>query len=111
MSAAWLKDAVFYEVYPQSFYDSDGDAVDINNAADEDAIYTVLSAEEGTRPSFHEKIRIASVREYNYEDVCRDIDELFTIAQRYDDMATVKKMKEIVPEFKSNNSVYEVLDK
>ena len=43
--------------------------------------------------------------------VCKDIDELIDICKKYDNMATVAKMKEIVPEFKSNHSVYEVLDK
>lgn len=71
----------------------------------------VLSSEEGTKPSFHEKIRIASVREYDYAQVSKDIDELVAISRNYDDMATVRKMKAIVPEFKSNNSVYEQLDK
>ena len=70
----------------------------------------VLNDMEGTRPTFHEKIRIAQVREYDFEQVEKDIDELGEIAKRYDNMATVKKMKEIVPEYKSNNSVYEVLD-
>ena len=71
----------------------------------------VLNELEGTKPSFHEKIRIAEVRQYDYDKVCKDIDELIEISRRYDDMATVKKMKEIVPEYKSNNSVYEQLDK
>ena len=71
----------------------------------------VLNELEGTKPTFHEKIRIAEVREYDYDQVCHDIDELVDIAQRYDDMATVAKMKEIVPEYKSNNSIYEELDK
>ena len=71
----------------------------------------VLNELEGTKPTFHEKIRIAQVREYDYDDVCRDIDELVELSKQYDNMATVKKMKEIVPEYKSNNSVYEVLDK
>ena len=71
----------------------------------------VLNDMEGTKPSFHEKIRIAEVREYDYSKVCKDIDELIEISRHYDDMATVKKMKEIVPEYKSNNSVYEQLDK
>ena len=71
----------------------------------------VLNELEGTKPSFHEKIRIAEVRQYDYNKVCKDIDELIEISRRYDDMATVKKMKEIVPEYKSNNSVYEQLDK
>ena len=70
----------------------------------------VLNELEGTKPTFHEKIRIAEVREYDYDKVCKDIDDLIEISKHYDDMATVKKMKEIVPEYKSNNSVYEKLD-
>lgn len=71
----------------------------------------VLNKEETTMPSFHDKIRIAKVLQYDYDTVERDIEDLVEISKHYDDMATVKKMKEIVPEFKSNNSVYEVLDK
>ena len=71
----------------------------------------VLNELEGTKPTFHEKIRIASVREYDYDKVNQDIEELVDICKRYDNMTTVKKMKEIVPEYKSNNSEYEVLDK
>jgi FlaA1/EpsC-like NDP-sugar epimerase len=70
----------------------------------------VLSEAENTKPTFHKKIRIAQVREYDYEQAAKDIDELIAISKEYDDMATVKKMKEIVPEFKSNNSKYEQLD-
>ena len=70
----------------------------------------VLSDKESTKPSFHEKIRIANVREYDYSEVERDIEELIEVSKQYDDMLTVKKMKESVPEFKSNNSVYEALD-
>ena len=70
----------------------------------------VLSELEGTKPTFHPKIRIAQVREYDFEDVCKDVDELVEIAKRYVDMDTVRKMKQIVPEYKSNNSPYEVLD-
>ena len=71
----------------------------------------MLNEKETTKPSFHEKIRIANVREYDYADVCHDIDELKEISKSFDDMQTVAKMKEIVPEYKSNNSVYDVLDK
>jgi FlaA1/EpsC-like NDP-sugar epimerase len=71
----------------------------------------VLNDMEGTKPTFHEKIRIAEVREYDFAQVSKDIDELVAISKNYDDMATVKKMKEMVPEYKSNNSVYEELDK
>ena len=71
----------------------------------------VLNELEGTKPTFHEKIRIAEVREYDYDKVSKDLEELVDIAKQYDNMAIVKKMKEIVPEYKSNNSVYEALDK
>lgn len=70
----------------------------------------VLNAKESTLPSFNEKIRIAKVREYNFEEIKSAIEELIDISKTYDDMATVKKMKEIVPEYKSNNSIYEKLD-
>lgn len=71
----------------------------------------LLNNEESTKPSFNDKIRIAIVREYNYNDVVNSINDLIEISKSYDEMATVKKMKEIVPEYKSNNSVYEKLDK
>jgi len=72
----------------------------------------MLNDKEKTKPTFHEKIRIAKVREYDFDQVSKDIDELIAISKQYDDMATVKKMKEIVPEYKSENSPkYEVLDK
>ena len=71
----------------------------------------VLSEMEGTKPTFHDKIRIAEVRQYDYKQVCKDIEKLIEIARHFDNMATVKKMKEIVPEYKSNNSIYEKLDK
>ena len=71
----------------------------------------VLNELEGTKPTFNKKIRIASVREYDYATVCQQIDDLIDIAKKYDNMATVGKMKEIVPEYKSNNSIYEQLDK
>ena len=70
----------------------------------------VLNEKETTKPSFHEKIRIASVREYDYDAVCREIDALEEITRGYDPMAIVAQMKRIVPEYKSNNSVYSVLD-
>jgi FlaA1/EpsC-like NDP-sugar epimerase len=70
----------------------------------------VLNDKEGTKPTFHSKIRIAEVRSYEFAQVSKDIDELIDISKHYDNMATVKKMKEIVPEYKSNNSVYEELD-
>ena len=71
----------------------------------------VLNELEGTKPTFHEKIRIAEVREYDFEHVVKDIDELVEVSGMFDDLATVKKMKEIVPEYVSNNSIYEELDR
>jgi len=71
----------------------------------------VLNELEGTKPTFHEKIRIAEVREYDFADISKQVNDLVEISKRYDNMETVKKMKEIVPEYKSNNSVYEQLDK
>ncbi|MBR7031835.1 MAG: polysaccharide biosynthesis protein [Prevotella sp.] len=71
----------------------------------------VLNELEGTKPTFHDKIRIAEVRQYDYKKVCKDIEKLIDIAKHYDNMETVKKMKEIVPEYKSNNSIYEKLDR
>jgi FlaA1/EpsC-like NDP-sugar epimerase len=71
----------------------------------------VLNEAEGTKPSFHKKIRIAEVREYDFEVVSKQIEELIDVSKQYDDMETVRKMKALVPEYKSNNSVYEQLDK
>ena len=71
----------------------------------------VLSTTENTLPSFHEKIRIAKVREYDFKEVEARINSLISLSHTYDDMAIVGKMKEIVPEYVSNNSKYSVLDK
>ena len=71
----------------------------------------MLNEKESTKPSFHDKIRIANVREYDYTEVSKQIDDLIEKSKLYDEMLTVKKMKEIVPEYKSNNSIYEKLDK
>lgn len=71
----------------------------------------VLSTTENTLPSFHEKIRIAKVREYDFKEVEAQINSLISLSHTYNDMAIVEKMKEIVPEYVSNNSKYSVLDK
>lgn len=63
----------------------------------------VLNENENTLPSFHKKIRIAMVRNYEYDEAERDIEELCDIAAKYDDMQTVHKMKEIVPEYISKH--------
>jgi len=66
----------------------------------------VLSTTENTLPSFHEKVRIAQVREYDYDAVSKQIEELLLISHTYDNMEIVKVMKSIVPEYISNNSIY-----
>lgn len=71
----------------------------------------VLNELENTKPTFHEKIRIAQVREYDYEEVNKAIEDLVETAKLYDNMETVRKMKKMVPEYKSNNSVYEEIDR
>ena len=70
----------------------------------------VLSESEATKPSFHEKIRIACVREYDWSDVSREIDALIAQSHTYDDMAVVASMKRLVPEYISNHSKYTILD-
>ena len=70
----------------------------------------VLNENENTLPSFHPKIRIAMVRNYEYDEAERELEELRNIAARYNDMDTVRKMKQIVPEYVSKHSRYEVLD-
>lgn len=70
----------------------------------------VLSESEATKPLFHEKIRIACVREYDWSDVSREIDALIAQSHTYDDMAVVASMKRLVPEYISNHSKYTVLD-
>ena len=70
----------------------------------------VLNEMENTKPSFHEKLRIAEVRQYDYNSVYMDVEHLILTAKSYNAIATVKLMKEIVPEYKSNNSVYKQLD-
>ncbi len=71
----------------------------------------LLNIAEHTKPTYHEKIMIADVREYEYEEVNRKINALIHASYEYDDMRTVKKMKEIVPEFRSINSPFEAVDR
>lgn len=71
----------------------------------------VLNDAEKTKPTVHPKIKVAAVREYPYELALQNEIELYNLSTTYDDMAIVKKMKEIVPEYKSQKSKYEILDK
>lgn len=71
----------------------------------------VLNENENTQPTIHPKILIARVREYDYADACRQVDALVHASVAEDDMQIVRRMKEMVPEFVSKHSVYEILDK
>lgn len=71
----------------------------------------VLNDQEQTKPTIHPKIKIASVREYPYELALENEIALHRLSYSFDDMAIVAKMKEIVPEYKSQQSKYQVLDK
>ena len=71
----------------------------------------VLSDLENTDPTSHDRIRIAHAREYSHEDACRFVDELEILSREVRIPDLVKRMKEIVPEFKSKNSKFEIYDK
>lgn len=70
----------------------------------------LLNDLENTMPTHHEKIMVAQVREYHFQTISKHISELIKLSCEYKDRQVVVKMKEIVPEFKSNNSIYEELD-
>lgn len=93
----------------------------LSGATDVEIVYTglrdgeklyeeVLNDSEITLPTFHPKIKIAKVREYNYADVNKDIADLVTLCSTGDDMQIVAGMKRIVPEYKSAHSKYVTLD-
>ena len=71
----------------------------------------VLNDKEGTLPTINPKIMVAKVREYDYATACENERRLMEVSKTFDDMAIVKVMKEIVPEYKSRQSKYEILDK
>ncbi|MEL7601010.1 MAG: nucleoside-diphosphate sugar epimerase/dehydratase [Proteiniphilum sp.] len=70
----------------------------------------LLNKAEHTKPTYHEKIMIADVREYEYEEVNHNVNGLIQLSYDYDDMRTVKAMKRMVPEFRSINSPFEAID-
>ena len=70
----------------------------------------LLNDKEHTKPTYNDKIMIADVREYDYNEVKKEIDELEKVAGSYDQMKIVEKMKELVPEYVSKNSIFEQLD-
>ena len=95
--------------------------IDLSGAKNVEIVYTglrdgeklyeeVLNDGEQTKPTVHPKIKVAVVREYPYELALKNEKELYELSLRYDDMEIVKKMKDIVPEYKSKHSKYEVLD-
>lgn len=71
----------------------------------------LLNVKELTKPTYHEKIMIATVREYDYDEVKERIQNLIDVSYTYDQMKIVAAMKDIVPEFVSKNSCFEALDK
>ena len=94
----------------------------LSGAKDIEIIYTglrdgeklyeeLLATKENTKPTVHPKIMVAQVREYPYELARQNEIELHELSFTADDMDIVRKMKEIVPEFKSQNSKYQELDK
>ena len=70
----------------------------------------VLNDKEGTIPTSNPKIMVAKVREYDYATACANEERLLEVSKSFDDMAIVRVMKDIVPEYKSRQSKYEVLD-
>lgn len=70
----------------------------------------LLADHENTLPTHHKQIMVAKVKEYDFETISVSIDELINLFDKQDNHSIVKKMKQLVPEFKSNNSVYEKLD-
>lgn len=86
--------------------------IEFSGLRDGEKLYEeLLATKENTTATPHPKIMVAQVREYPYQEAHQAERELYHLSQSFDDMAIVKKMKDIVPEFISINSKYEVLDK
>ena len=86
--------------------------IQITGLRDGEKLYEeVLNEKENTQPTFHPKIKIAKVREYDYADACQQVNALVKASLTENDMEIVKRMKNMVPEFKSQHSIYEALDK
>jgi FlaA1/EpsC-like NDP-sugar epimerase len=71
----------------------------------------LLNSRENTLPTHHPKIMIAKVAEYNYPEVKNNVEALVNLFEAQDNDAIVRKMKSMVPEYRSHNSIYEKLDK
>lgn len=86
--------------------------IEFTSLRDGEKLYEeVLNDKEGTLPTVNPKIMVAKVREYDYATACENERRLMEVSKTFDDMAIVKVMKEIVPEYKSRQSKYEILDK
>lgn len=86
--------------------------IEFSGLRDGEKLYEeVLNDKEGTLPTVNPKIMVAKVREYDYATACENERRLMEVSKTFDDMAIVKVMKEIVPEYKSRQSKYEILDK
>jgi FlaA1/EpsC-like NDP-sugar epimerase len=70
----------------------------------------LLNQKETTMPTSNKKIMVARVREFDYDDISKEVDELIATTRQGKPFTTVKLMKQLVPEFISNNSIYEQLD-
>ncbi len=70
----------------------------------------LLATKENTKPTSHDKIMIANVREYDFDEISEDIDNLIFASYDFNSMSTVARMKDLVPEFKSLNSPFGILD-
>ena len=87
------------------------EARNLFKSLDEKLYEEVLNDAEQTKPTVHPKIKVAAVREYSYKLARKNEMDLYDLSLQYDDMEIVRKMKEIVPEYKSRHSKYDVLDK
>ena len=85
--------------------------VSVDNNEKEKLYEELLNVKELTKPTYHDKIMIATVREYDYDEVKERIQNLIEMSYTYDQMKIVAAMKDIVPEFVSKNSCFEALDK
>lgn len=86
--------------------------IEFSGLRDGEKLYEeVLNDKEGTLPTVNPKIMVVKVREYDYATACENERRLMEVSKTFDDMAIVKVMKEIVPEYKSRQSKYEILDK
>ena len=86
--------------------------IEFSGLRDGEKLYEeVLNEKEGNLPTTNPKIKVAQVRRYDYATACENERRLMEVSETFNDMAIVKVMKEIVPEYKSKQSKYEALDR